>query len=178
MNFIKPNCYILTGAPGTGKSVILSELSLHYKTFTEPAREIIAEQRSHDGEGLWEKDRELFIRLMIERSLSYYENSSEQQITFFDRGIPDCVGYADYGNVETKDFITTAEKFRYNQKVFVFEPWKDIYQNDEERTMSFEEAKNFHQKIVNAYKNLNYDLVIVPRESVQKRLEFILSYVI
>jgi predicted ATPase len=49
---------ILTGAMGSGKSTVLSLLKQKgYRTIEEPARPILAEQRSIEDEGVPEKIR-------------------------------------------------------------------------------------------------------------------------
>ena len=64
------NCVILTGAPGSGKSTTIKKLrELGCLCINEPAREIIAEQRSIDGQGLSEKEPKLFIELMLSRAI-------------------------------------------------------------------------------------------------------------
>ena len=171
----KTNFYVLTGAPGTGKSTILSELSLQYVTVNEPAREVIAKQRSMNGTGVWEKDRGLFIKLLQEQSVSHFINTLDEGTVFFDRGVPDCIAYAGYGNVNVESFVSTSKEYRYNEKVFLFEPWEGIYKNDDERTMSYSEALRFHERIVDAYEKLGYTLIKVPNVSVRERVDFILQ---
>lgn len=57
----KDNFYILTGAPGSGKSTLINCLRRRgYICIDEPAREIIAEQKSISGQGLYNKDKRLF----------------------------------------------------------------------------------------------------------------------
>ncbi len=175
---IKNNCYILTGAPGTGKSSLLNELSNTCQVVEEPARRIIAEQRSMNGTALWEKDRDGFINLLLEYSLLNFQRNAGTNITFFDRGIPDCIAYAHSGNVETQSLYVVANQFRYNPKIFLLLPWKDIYQNDSERTMSYEATLSFHDYIVSAYTDLGYELVRVPKLDVRARSNFILNEII
>lgn len=171
----KLNFYIITGAPGTGKSSLILTLSQKFKTFKEPAREVIAEQKANQSQGLWDKDRSLFINLLLQKSIADFKKGSTKDRVFFDRGLPDCVAYADYGNIPKESFAETAKKYQYNPKVFLLEPWEEIYKNDEERTMSYEQTVVFHTKIVNAYEKLGYTLLKVPKISIKDRLNFILD---
>lgn len=73
---LKENLYIITGAPGVGKSTLISRFGEQEIVETEPAREIIGEQRALGGTGLWEKDRKLFVDLLLSRSIEKYTNAS------------------------------------------------------------------------------------------------------
>ncbi|MBK8383687.1 MAG: AAA family ATPase [Ignavibacteria bacterium] len=86
---IKNNYFILSGAMGSGKSTILKLLKQKgYLCIDEPARQIISEQRSIDGEGLYDKNPELFAQLMLSRSINLYKLNSEYEVkVIFDRGI-------------------------------------------------------------------------------------------
>lgn len=165
------NFYILTGAPGTGKTTLLKELAKSYDTVDEFSREVIAQQRLIGGDGLWDKNRQKFINLLHEQSMSRYANSDNTKITFFDRGIPDTIAYGDYGNVNINLYLDSSRAFQYNKIVFLFPPWEEIYENDDERTLSYQESVDFHKHILRAYKN--YDLVEVPKASISSRIEFI-----
>ena len=57
----KTNFFIISGPPGSGKSTLLSALTNQgYITVSEAARDIIAEQRMIQGQGLYDRDRSLF----------------------------------------------------------------------------------------------------------------------
>ena len=57
-------------------------------------------------------------------------------------GIPDTLCYSKVlGSGITVNENETALKYRYNQKIFILPPWKEIYINDDERKQSWEEAK-------------------------------------
>lgn len=171
------NYFIITGAPGTGKSTLLRELhSLGHACVDEPARYVLSEQRAKNGAGLPAKDPLLFIQMMLKKSLESYKNS--KSITgpvFFDRGIPDMIAYAVHFGVDTSTFEKTAREYDYNQRVFVLPPWRAIFVNDNERTLSYERTLEFHDQISFAYKSLNVKLVEVPLADVQSRVKYILT---
>ena len=171
----RENFYILTGAPGVGKSTLLSALKQSYSTVSEPAREVISRQRSTSGNGLWHQDRNLFVRLLLEKSIEKYDQGDLNELTFFDRGIPDNTAYASYGELEIKPFREATRKYRYNQKAFILSPWEDIYTTDEERNMTFKEVINFHEHILDAYRD--YDLIEVPKGDLIERVKFIEQHI-
>src|SRR5690348_15664124 len=91
-NQMRPDHYfVLTGAMGGGKSVIIERLiKMGLKCLPEPARQILKEQRTIFARGVPEMDAELFTQLMLSRATSFYlENLAYETITVFDRGIPD-----------------------------------------------------------------------------------------
>ena len=85
--------FVVTGAPGSGKTSILWELvRLGFLGVNEPAREILAEQRANGGNGVYDKHPQLFCDLMLERAIVDYQRlGGAGEPAFFDRGIPDMV---------------------------------------------------------------------------------------
>lgn len=70
---IKNNYFILTGARGGGKSTLLREISkAGIPCVSEPAREILAEQRASAADGVPERSAERFCQLMLARLLQNY----------------------------------------------------------------------------------------------------------
>jgi predicted ATPase len=65
--------YVLTGAPGSGKTAILDRLIGEIRCVGEPAREILAEQRSTGGAGTHDRDPSLFVDLLLRRSIEKHE---------------------------------------------------------------------------------------------------------
>jgi predicted ATPase len=165
---------ILTGAPGTGKTAILDRLSAVFSGMSEPAREVLAEQRAVGGEGTPDRDAGLFVQLLLRRSIDKYEAALRSgSPTLFDRGIPDCVAYAVILGVDPTSAVQAADRYRYRDEVFSLEPWEEIYATDEERTMSFDDTLLFHSALVEAYDHADYGLTSVPKGAVGERVAFI-----
>src|SRR5690349_18189840 len=174
---IQNNFYVLSGAMGAGKSAILSRLSrFDVHCVPEPARQILAEQRLIRATGVPEKNAELFSMLMLSRSIhNYYEKSSMAEPVIFDRGIPDMLAYARLFTLDEAAYINAAMEFKYNPMVFYFPGWEDIYSTDTERRMSFEQAKAFGQDVRSVYEGFGYQIVEVPRCSMEGRVQFIME---
>ena len=66
---------------------------------------------------------------------------------------------------------------RYNNKVFIAPPWQEIYSNDSERDQSFEQSIEVYRRLKNWYEEHDYDIVILPKDTIQNRIKFILAQV-
>jgi predicted ATPase len=166
--------HILTGAPGSGKTAILDLLGAGIRCVGEPAREILAEQRSAGGAGTPDGDRSLFMDLLLRRSIDKHEAARRwEEPALFDRGVPDCVAYAVMLGVDPAPSILASGTYRFHHEVLVLEPWEEIYTVDDERTMSFADTIPFHAALVDAYERTGYTLIEVPRDSVENRATFV-----
>jgi predicted ATPase len=142
------NLFILTGAPGSGKTAILRQLGNEFICIDEPAREILAEQRATGGRGTWEQDASLFVHLLLQRSIEKHEMARGSEGTVvFDRGIPDCVVYAVRAGIDPTPSLEAVEVYRYQPHVLFLEPWRDIYETDDERIMSFDDTVSFSREL-------------------------------
>jgi predicted ATPase len=132
------NCYVLTGAPGSGKTAILRELvGLGFTGISEPAREVLAEQCSGNGNGVPEKNPRLFCSLMLSIAVAQFRRMSGGGApVFFDRGIPDSIAYARLFGLDASAEESAARANRYNERVFMTPSWPSIYVVDEERNES------------------------------------------
>ena len=93
---------------------------------------------------------------------------------FFDRGIPDIIGYLHLEGVPVPERkVQIARRFRYRRSVFVCPSWPEIYTTDDERRHSKEMAERTYRAMVEVYADLNYELVEVPRLSVGERMRFV-----
>ena len=167
---------VITGAPGSGKTPIIRELvALGFTGVAEPAREVIAEQRAIGGDGVYDRDPRLFWRLMLSRAVADFERMNDADgPVFFDRGIPDLIGYARLFGLDASA-ATSAATYRYDEVVFVLPSWPDIYVTDSERKMTFESAEAFGEHVRDVYVELGYTVVAVPRDTVAVRSRFILD---
>src|SRR5262249_17768793 len=66
----------------------------------------------------------------------------------------------------------------YNQMVFLFPPWREIYTMDAERDQSYEEAIEVYEEVRQWYQRSGFILAPVPFGTVEQRVEFILNIAI
>lgn len=176
---VKPNFFILTGGPGSGKTSVLNALGqLGFLTIPEVGRKIIQEQQLIGGNALHTGDRDAFLELMLRYSLQDYQRMrQERTAVFFDRGIPDLYAYAKtFCHKEHPSVNDAVEQYQYCQTVFLFPPWEGIYTNDKERQQDFKEAMKTYVALKEGYQYCGYTLIDVPLLPVEGRVNFILKH--
>ena len=160
--------FILTGAPGTGKTAVLDHLPADLRVIGEPAREAIADYGA-------KPPFDVFVPMLLERSIAKYESAGD--LAVFDRGIPDCVAYAEWLGSDPGPSAEAAHRYRYHPEVLVLRPWVDIYTTDELRDMSFDMVVGFQAVIEDVYERLGYDLIELPEASIDERAIFVQDFV-
>ena len=174
----KPNLFVITGGPGTGKTTLLKELETRgYACVPEVARQIIQEQVRSAGIALPWGDRELYASMMLERSVEAFRRSAPlAKAMFVDRGLPDTLGYARLIGLKDDRAIRRAcKEHRYAKKVFFAPEWKEIYKTDAERKQDFAEASKTAEVLRQVYSECGYEVLELPKVSAQKRAEFVLG---
>ena len=169
--------YIITGAPGTGKTAIINALmQKDYSCAEEISREIISEQIIIEGDILPWKNQIAFENHIASLRKEQYLNSSENRTYFFDRSSIDCIAYLKANKLEiTTEITQIIKQCVFNRQVFITPFWEEIYINDGERMENIKSAINIENSLIGTYKSLGYTLVKVPKLSVSKRVNFILS---
>lgn len=86
---------VLTGGPGSGKSTLIDALqNAGYARSMEAGRGVIQDQIAIDGQALPWRDQVAFAELMLSWEMrSYHIAKHASGPVFFDRGVPDVVGY-------------------------------------------------------------------------------------
>ncbi len=145
----------------------------------EAARQIIKEQVQGGGDALPWGNRERYARLMMDLSIAcYLENVSATSPTFFDRGIPDTLCYAQLIRlpvVLVSEMRRLCEVHRYNPRAFIAPPWPEIYEIDNERKQTWEEAVDVYFRLVAVYRDCGYELLELPKVNPKMRADFILQ---
>ncbi len=172
--------FVITGGPGSGKSTLMDALEeAGYSRSAEAGRGVIQDQVAVTGRALPWDDRMLFAELMLSWEMrSYHMAENVPGPVFFDRGVPDVVGYLRLlGLPVPKHIETAALAFRYNRSIFIAPPWREIFKPDQERKQDFDEAVRTYEAMVATYSAYNYELIELPRVSTQQRLRFVLDHV-
>ncbi|MCH5600298.1 AAA family ATPase [Niabella ginsengisoli] len=171
--------YIITGGPGVGKTTLLRHLNIYgFTTVPEDARRIIKEQLASSGDALPWLDKSKYAIYMYEAAKRSYQNVQSQDVVFFDRSILDAVCYMIMENILLPQNIDVElAACRYNKQVFILPPWKEIYKTDSERKQQWEEAVYTFDKMKQTYHDFGYKTIEVPKETVEKRMAFVLEHI-
>lgn len=170
---------LVTGGPGAGKSTLIEALrTAGHPAVGEAGRAVIQQQAAIGGRALPQRDPELFAEVILSWELRSYQRALAMPgVVFFDRGLPDVVGaFAMLGRPVPAHVRRAAETFRYHRRAFLAPPWPEIFHRDAERWQDHAEAVRTHDAMVNAYTDLGYDLVTLPRADVPTRLAFVLGH--
>jgi predicted ATPase len=169
------NRLIVTGAPGTGKTAVLEHVT-GVRTIAEPARQVLAEHRAANDAAL--PPHEVFVAMLLARAIEDFEAAGEAAgPVLFDRGVPDCIAYAEWLDTDTGAAEAAARRYRYHPEVLLFAPWEEIYTTDAERSMTFAMVEGFHGVQVGVYERLGYGIVEVPRVDIPARARFVEAWV-
>lgn len=177
---ITQRLYIISGGPGSGKSTLIDALEQQgFSRTIEAGRAIIQHQTAINGPGLPWADRMLFAQLMLSWEMRSYDmacahSSSTSEPVFFDRGVPDIIGYLTLCGLPVPDHIhAAADKIRYNRTVFLAPPWQEIFTQDAERKQEFDEAERTFDAMYKTYTALGYEIALLPKTSVEERVQFV-----
>ncbi|QUJ66227.1 AAA family ATPase [Photobacterium sp. GJ3] len=168
---------VFTGGPGAGKTAVITYLKhLGYQTATEVGRQVIQKQVEQQGTALPWMDKVAFRDEMVLAEMNQYAADSHAETTFFDRSVIDSYGYSQLEGIPVSaQLLTSCHELIYDQNVFIFPPWESIYNKDAERKQDFHTAVATYREMVKAYQKFGYELIEVPKCSVQERAAFILE---
>ncbi|OYQ38107.1 ATPase [Sandarakinorhabdus cyanobacteriorum] len=140
---------------------------------SEPGRRIVDEELQGEGRALPWVNMAAFAERAIELAAADRKHlASETGWVFFDRGLVDAAVALQHAT--GKSIHDTLAPFeRYHTRVFLAPPWPEIYAADESRRHDLAEAIAEYDRLLNAFHELNYEIIIVPKGSVQARADFV-----
>jgi len=170
--------YVLTGGPGAGKTTLIRSLAEQgFYTGAEVPRLLIQKLMQENSQDLPWLNRTAFETRVIIDKIADYQKSPSDRDCFFDRGMPDSIGYMRLDNaVVPSEMDAAARSYRY-EVIFMLPPWEEIYVNDNERREDFQKAERIYGLLCGVYKDYGYEPIIVPKGSREERLEFIKSHI-
>ena len=169
---------VIIGGPGTGKTTIIDGLlTKGYCCYPEVSREITLEAKKQGIEQLFLEKPLLFSELLLEGRVKQHVRAQKEphNIVFLDRGIPDVLAYMHYiGDSYPSHFDTACRQNLYT-KIFILPPWEEIYVSDDQRYENYEQAKLIFNHLSETYQNYGYQLIEVPKDTVENRILYILD---
>ncbi|HJZ72116.1 MAG TPA: AAA family ATPase [Vicinamibacterales bacterium] len=167
---------IVTGGPGTGKTTLLTALAGQGFACVHDSARAIIQDRLRRGLSARPDPAEFataILRMDIER---YRQAPTEADLVFFDRAIPDALCMLnDLGLLSMAEAEQSVLDFPYFRQVFVAPPWEAIYTTDSERDQRFAESVHVHRCASDWYGALGFELIELPRVSVEQRCDFVLQ---
>ncbi|MEM9896755.1 MAG: AAA family ATPase [Bacteroidota bacterium] len=164
--------YIITGAPGTGKTTLIHALEKHYLCMHEVSRKVIAQEQQSKREGTPWQDLSRFATLFYEYFIRTLKNNPQALIT--DRSLLDL---AAYHLVEGMSIPAYIDEFPYHEtfqrKVFFNPTWQEIYRVDEQRQQTFEYCIELEKALKKTYVAKKFQLDLLPKDTVAHRVEFV-----
>lgn len=169
---------VITGGPGSGKTSLIQHFELlGHQCIPEISREITLQAQKEGIDQLFLEKPLLFSERLLEGRVKQFHqaNGLENKILFYDRGIPDVTAYLNYLDTSYPlYFDETCNTHRYDA-IFLLPPWEAIYERDNERYESYEEAELIFKFLHKAYENYGYEVDHVPTGSLEYRSKHILQ---
>ena len=183
-----PKRIVITGGPGTGKTSIVTQLEYRgFHCFHEIIRTMTLDAKKEGRPEAFVtnplafvSDPYVFNQNLLEGRIVQYREATRimEPFVFYDRGIPDILGYMDYfEQAYEAHFIEACSENRYDH-VVLLPPWEEIYVSDNERMESFEEALDIHDRLEAIYVRFGYKPLAVPMGPVEERVTYILNELI
>lgn len=154
---------------------MLAELSSRgFNTVEEPGRRVVLQQTESNGSALPWIDLEAFATCALELARADLQEANPDEWTFFDRGMIDAAVAGAFA--ANQNFMDKANQLkRYHDVIFMTPPWPEIYAPDAERRHGFDSALAEYERLMQAYPRLGYELIVLPKVSVEERADFILQ---
>ena len=166
------DCFVMiSGCSGGGKSTLIEELARRGHTVVrEPGRRIIADVRAGRGGALPWNDPAGFARCAM--TMAVADHAAARGLAFFDRGVVDAAVALRACAGETG--ADAVARHRYDH-LFLAPPWPEIYEQDDDRRHSLTTALSDYQRVAAAWQDAGYDAVLLPRDTVAARADFVLA---
>lgn len=183
---MNPLKVVITGGPSTGKTSVIELLEQKgYFCVHELIRSMTSAEKSQGQEEKFitnpivsVKDPAKFNKALLDGRVGQYQNALKKNtdVIFFDRGIADVHAYMHCFEQEYDDeFAQPNYDYRYDH-ILLMPPWEEIYAVDNERFETYEESLKIFESLKSTYINIGYEVMLVPKNTVEKRADFIIDY--
>ena len=149
-----------------------------YICFEEISRDFIQLGKEQGIDNYFKTDPHAFSKFLWQGRQNQFQqaNALTTNCVFFDRAVHDVVGYLNHVNDPIPVWEEQLNDFAYDL-VFLIEPVKEIYHQDEDRMETFEEALKVHKSLTNTYNKSGLKIIHLPFTTPLARLDLILKHI-
>jgi len=166
------------GGPGVGKTTVIAALHERGYGCTSDSARAIIQERLKRGLSPRPPPREFAEQILDREKAQYRSVAGTSRPVFFDRCVLDPLGMLhQLGTLPDAAVERLLSEYVYFAKAFIFPPWEEIYTTDAERDHAFDHVVAVHAAVAAWYRRCGYDLIEVPRGTVEDRCDFILENV-
>jgi predicted ATPase len=174
--------YILTGAPGSGKTSVLRFLeTLGYSVVDEAATDVIALEQALGHDEPWSDPQFMDQIVALQRRRQIQASCVAESVQFFDRSPIDAYALCMYLKYEPPpNLLEELERIQvervYEDAVFFMENL-GYCEPTAARRITFEESLHFERIHEEAFHRWGYQIIKIPALSIPKRAHRILGMV-
>ncbi|WP_162555968.1 AAA family ATPase [Reichenbachiella versicolor] len=175
MKYIKK--HIITGAPGTGKSTLTSELEKEFPCMHEVSRKVIIKEQESGGDGMPWQNLGRFAQLVFDTFIQ--ELVLNHKAVFTDRFILDLIAYFDLEGKPIPSYLAQYPyQDQFSDKVFFAPTWEEIFHKDDQRQQEYAYCLELEKVLLTTYKEKGFDIVHLPNSPVSDRVSFIKKHLV
>ena len=170
--------FIITGAPGAGKTAIVRQLEIDgFSVVEEAATDIIAAAHAEGRDRVWTDPAFIDAIARLQRDRQIRAPSPPRDIQFHDRSVVCTAALADWLGYSRSPFLV-SELDRVTKDA-IFQPRVFFVRHlgfvtpTEARRISFEDTVRFEKVHEQTYRDFGFDLVSVEPGSVKERVDLI-----
>ncbi len=168
--------YIITGAPGTGKTTLINLLKEKIPCMDEVSRKVIVDEQKNNKNGVPWGNINRFTDLVFNFTIQELLNSDAQ---ICDRSLLDLEAYLSVEHKGIPDYLCNFPyQETYHETVFFAPTWFEIYCQDGQRLQEFDYCLKLEKSLLEHYKSKGFKIVMLPKSSPLKRLKFILQTIL
>ena len=170
--------FIVTGAPGAGKTAIIRQLELDgFSVVEEAATDVIAAAHAHGTVDLWKHPSFIDAIARLQRERQIRASHQLDEVQFHDRSVVCTAALAVYLGHSFSPFLTgelkrIQKEAIYQTRVFFIRNLGFITPT-EARRITFEDALRFERIHEETYREFGFELVSVERGSLAERINII-----
>lgn len=169
------NWFVITGAPGSGKTKVLLELSSRgYRVSHDVSRAHLEEQFKIVGDKYKIREDEFTLqRDILWKMIVAEEAQPKEDVVFLEYALPDNLAFWKLANLSLiSEVVRAAERYRYKH-IFLLENLP--LSNDYIRTETTDYQNEMYSELQVIYKSLGYTPTIIPAGSIDERIKVILG---